>query len=114
MTTKEKASENRVAVCSVNLLASLSQQIGEMQEEIEYLAGEYPNEDTQAILAMGQKLITRLKTETVITPDPWEALASAEMALADWEVAKRKGYLARAKRQVYAVMDAKRNSKPQL
>ena len=113
MGTKEDGSENLVAVFPQNLLKSLSEQILEMQREIVYLAGEYPNEDTLAILESGQKLLTKLKTDTVITPDPWEALVTTEMVLADWETAKRKGYVANAKRQVFTVMDAKRTSESQ-
>ena len=113
MGKRETNSDNEVVVLSQNLLVSLSTQICEMQKEIEYLAGEYPNEDTLAVMGAGQKLLTKLKTETVITPNPWEALATAEIALADWETAKRKGYVANAKRQVFSVMDAKRALKPQ-
>ena len=39
--------------------------------------------------------------------DPWAALAMAEMALADIEASKRKGYLAQAKEMVFAAMEAK-------
>jgi hypothetical protein len=40
--------------------------------------------------------------------DPWTALSMAEMALADLEASKRKGYLKKAKEMVFAAMDAKR------
>ncbi len=46
--------------------------------------------------------------------DPWAALAMAEMALADIEASKRKGYLKQAKEMVYAAMDAKRKSEPNI
>ena len=40
--------------------------------------------------------------------DPWTALAMAEMALADIEAARWKGYLEQARFLVFAAMDAKR------
>ncbi len=40
--------------------------------------------------------------------DPWPALASAESAISDWDVAVRKGYVTEARRKIYGVMDALR------
>ena len=42
--------------------------------------------------------------------DPWAALSMAEMALADIEASKRKGYLDKAKEMVFAAMDSKRST----
>ncbi len=94
-----------VAILPKELLANVITQLTDNHSEIKYFAGEFPNEDTLSILEEGQKLITSLKTRAIIIPDPWEALVSAEMVLADWEAAKRKGYIAGAKKKVYTVMD---------
>jgi len=94
-----------VAILPDELFQRLVSQLNDNLEEIKHFAGEYPDEDTQYVLDAGQKLLTQIKAKAVITPDPWEALAEAEMVLSDWETAKRKGYIANAKKLVFAVMD---------
>jgi len=105
MKKSKTSSENLVAILPDELFQRLVSQLNDNLEEIKHFAGEYPDEDTQYVLDAGQKLLTQIKAKAVITPDPWEALAEAEMVLSDWETAKRKGYIANAKKLVFAVMD---------
>lgn len=111
MESSKSESVDKVAILPENLLHEIIHQLEVAQEEMTYMAGDYPGEDTSYALANGARLLTSLKAEAVITPDPWEALASAEQVLADWETAKRKGYIAEAKKQVFAAMDAKRGKR---
>ena len=104
---QEKSADN-VAVLPHELLLGIISQLNEASEEIWCFAGKYPDEDARRVLNNIESMLTKIEVEAVITPNPWEALATAEMALADWETAKRKGYVVNAKQQVFAVMDAKR------
>ena len=106
---KEKPTDN-VAVLPYKMLLGIISQLNEASEEIWCFAGKYPDEDAQRVLNNIEAMLTKIEVEAVITPNPWEALASAEMVLVDWETTKRKGYVANAKRQVFAAMDAKRTS----
>lgn len=111
MESSKSESADKVAILSENLLHEIIHQLEVTQEEMTYMAGDYPGEDTSYALENGVRLLTSLKAEVVITPDPWEALASAEQVLSDWETAKRKGYIADAKKRVFTLMDAKRFGK---
>ncbi len=110
MSNNTESSPDKVAILPHQLLQGIIEQLCETRDEIWCFAGKEPDEDAARVLANIETRLTQIKTNAIITPDPWEALAAAEMALADLEVAKQKGYTVRAKKLVFAVMDARRNS----
>ena len=108
MNNNAETPQNKVAILPHQLLLDIIEQLCETREEIWCFAGQEPDEDATRVLANIETKLTQIKTSAIITPDPWEALAAAEMALSDLEVAKQKSYICRAKKLVYAVLDAKR------
>ena len=90
------------------MLQGIIEQLCEAREEIWCFAGKEPDEDAARVLANIESRLTQIKTSTINSPDPWEALAAAEMALSDLKVAKQKGYISRARKLVFAAMDTKR------
>ena len=110
MDNNAESSPDKVAILPQQLLFDIIEQLCKTRDEIWCFAGKEPDEDAARVLANIETRLTRIKSIAIITPDPWEALAAAEMALADWEVAKQKGYVTRARKLVFAVMDAKRTA----